>query len=98
LFNNTPQMGVGNDINATWNTPVDDGGSPVLDYEVIVYNTNNAVVAQQTETGSYAYVGGLAGFEQYDVQVRARNIVGYGPFLDMGTVYVTTYSDGGLGP
>ncbi|XP_031560006.1 Down syndrome cell adhesion molecule-like isoform X3 [Actinia tenebrosa] len=68
------------DIKATsavikWDSPVDDGGSPVIEYKVQI----NTIPPREaiTET-TYCVTNDLNENTTYDVKVYARNAVGYG--------------------
>ncbi|XP_031569129.1 immunoglobulin superfamily member 22-like [Actinia tenebrosa] len=68
------------DIKATsavikWDSPVDDGGSPVIEYKVQI----NTIPPREVITeNTYCLTNDLNENTTYDVKVYARNAVGYG--------------------
>jgi hypothetical protein len=63
------------DATVAWDPPVSDGGSPLLDYELLV----DASSPKPNALSTGLLLTGLTPGHTYDVQVRARNAVGYGP-------------------
>ena len=67
-------------VGMTWQAPIDDGGSPIIDYQ-ISYKTGSAAF-QVLTTGvmqtSYTATQLIPG-AYYTFKVTARNLVGYGP-------------------
>ena len=59
-----------------WTPPVDDGGSPVIDYSVIV--TGASQPNRPQVTGTEALIEELKPGKSYTVILTARNVVGYG--------------------
>ena len=65
----------------TWSAPEDDGGTPILNYSVEMYDEiarNFKEVATATET-SYTRTG-LQENTSYKFRVRANNSIGYGDY------------------
>ena len=58
-----------------WSPPASNGGSPVLGYVVTVDGVDLAEVSE----GTALQLTGLAAGHTYDLAVRARNAVGFGP-------------------
>lgn len=78
------------DAAVTWNAPLSDGGSPLLDYEVESTPAGNPTVVAASNLN--AVVGGLANDTDHTFRVRARNAVGWGPWSEPSNVTRTTAS------
>lgn len=63
-------------VTVSWLAPVDDGGSPILGYEVVSTSSSHRCSTSGQLT---CVVSGLAGGAVYSFDVRARNAVGWGP-------------------
>jgi titin len=74
-----------NGTRVDFDTPTDNGGSPVLDYEVEVVtvagSTRAAIqtVPQPVPADGVDITAGLSAGTEYVVKVRARNVNGFGP-------------------
>lgn len=69
-------------IDVSWSPPLDDGASPILDYEVTLDNGGGS----QTVTGTAASFVGLTAGTTYTATVTARNALGTGPAASSGPV------------
>lgn len=69
-------------ITLTWNPPEDDGGSPIIAYEIVLIRTDYAplLIAKVTTT-EYTHLN-LTNDKEYEYAVDARNAVGYGPLSE----------------
>lgn len=66
-------------ITTTWNISLDEGGSPVLDYRIILLDMNNHVLRNQSgKTETYYTIQDLKHNTTYIIYIQARNVVGYG--------------------
>ena len=66
-------------IATTWNISLDEGGSPVLDYRIILRDTNNRVLRNRSgKTETYYTIQNLKHNTTYILYIQARNVVGYG--------------------
>ena len=63
-------------IRVKWTPPVDDGGSPVIDYRVIVDGASGK--NRPPVTGTETLIEQLMPGKSYSVILSARNVVGYG--------------------
>ena len=66
-------------ISATWNRSRDNGGSPVLDYNITLLEANSSV--QQSQSGireTFYTLRHLRQNRTYTLLLQARNVVGYG--------------------
>lgn len=78
-------LGSTGNIFVQWAAPYITGNSPILDYEVVAIPTSGPVITRVVPIVAYTAGGnvtltGLAQNMSYLVKVRARNIIGYGPF------------------
>ena len=71
---------------------VEAGGSPVLAYHLI-YSHSGGSVQEKTVWGENATIDSLEGGQTYSIQVRAKNVHGYGNFSD-SLIIETPYCSG----
>ncbi|KAK3733410.1 hypothetical protein QZH41_012178, partial [Actinostola sp. cb2023] len=57
-----------------WTRPVYDGGSPIIDYKLLINSKTLNINAPNTNKG----ITGLTKNTEYEVQLYARNVAGYG--------------------
>lgn len=79
----TPEPGSEIGLRLTWSAPVDDGGRPILSYEVEYRVSGTIEWIQFITSGSTdttTAIFDLLPATQYDFQVAARNEIGTGPF------------------
>lgn len=75
-------------VSVAWAAPADDGGSPILEYQVISTPGNHTCAA--TDASNACLVGGLQNGTGYTFQVRARNSQGWSePSATSGVVTPT---------
>ena len=66
-------------ISATWNRSRDDGGSPILDYKITLFEVNaDKQQRQSVVTGNNYTLRSLKHNRTYKIVIQARNVVGYG--------------------
>lgn len=66
-------------ITTTWNISLDEGGSPVLDYRIILLDMNNQVLRNRSgNTETNCTIQNLKHNTTYIIYIQARNVVGYG--------------------
>lgn len=66
-------------ITTTWNISLDEGGSPVLDYRIILLDMNNHVLRNRSgNTETNCTIQNLKHNTTYIIYIQARNVVGYG--------------------
>jgi titin len=87
-------------IKFTWEDPLEDGGSPILDYDVYwdQGSTISSVVllASDLTVREYQTTASLTSGELYSFYVSARNAVGEGQLSDPLSVYAATIPDAPL--
>ena len=66
-------------MNVTWGTPIDNGGSPILDYNTTLLDVDRTVLQQQRgiKRSSITFQN-VQQNRTYIFVVQARNVVGYG--------------------
>lgn len=70
-----------NALNITWFPPLSDGGANLTGYVVVWTPAGNTTGTATVGPGAlHTWVGGLANYVAYNVEVAARNPVGLGPF------------------
>ena len=79
-------------LTATWTAPTDDGGNAINDYDVR-YKVSTATTWTEmpdttNSTSATATITGLTNGTSYNVQVRAGNPDGDGPWSDSATITV----------
>jgi hypothetical protein len=94
---NVPEVTSSTSIKFTWDDPLEDGGSPILDYDVY-YNQGSDVdsivllsadlLVREFETSIPLTSG-----ELYTFYVSARNSVGEGAMSEFKSIYASTIPD-----
>jgi len=80
-----PTIQLGNaQLTVTWSAPA-DGGSPITGYTVRYKLVSATAWTEQAASGSPATISGLTNGSEYEVQVRASNNGGDGPYSASGT-------------
>ena len=72
-----------------WTKPVYNGGSPVIQYKLVIDSKTFNITAPKTHQS----VGGLTKDTEYEVKVYAKNVVGYG---NASTAVFTTKKQGNV--
>ena len=79
-----------NEIRLTWAHPEYNGGSMVTEWEVKVDTSSTSESYSLFGSGTKVVIAGLVNGQVYEIRVRAKNSVGFGPFSD--SIQSTPYS------
>ncbi|XP_022790268.1 uncharacterized protein LOC111329763 isoform X1 [Stylophora pistillata] len=67
------------ELNVTWNTSIENGGSDILDFMITLLHVNGSIVKSQNAIKETSFdLKHLSQNRTYIVMLQARNIVGYG--------------------
>jgi hypothetical protein len=97
---NDPAVTDATRIKFTWEDPLEDGGSPILDYDVY-WDQGSAIgsvvlLAADLTVREYQTTASLTSGELYTFYVSARNAVGEGQLSESLSVYAATIPDAPL--
>ena len=102
LLDVEPTIGSHTALDAEWSEPEDDGGTPITEYEIqhrlesmLSWDdtTNTSQTLAVDDSTSYPItetISSLLENTEYDVRVRARNMIGYGDWSNTVTERTTT--------